>query len=320
MKKTHGHLVIFLLVSAFLAGSLAVSYAQPDPVAARFADITDVEVIRNVEYGKGGDTTLKLDIIRPKPLPKEPMPVVVFIHGGGWQGGNKESKIPNLIPLAQRGCFCASISYRLSGTAVFPAQIEDCKCAVRFLRAHAEKYNIDPARIGVWGSSAGGHLAALMGTSGDVRFLEGKGGWPEESSRVQAVCDWFGPTDFVKIVDDLKFLGLTEAQMDKTRLADPVSRLLGGPFWRLTGLCRQASPISYISKDDPPFLIMHGDQDRVVPLSQSQVFHEALTKAGVVSTLVILGRAGHGFGPNFEVDKAVAEFFDKHLRKGGTRK
>lgn len=280
----------------------------------------DVEVIRDVEYGKGGDVSLKLDILRPKIQPKTPMPVVVFIHGGGWRNGSKERGIERLIPLAQNGCFCVTINYRLTDVAVFPAQIEDCKCAIRWVRAHAKKYNADPKHIGVWGTSAGGHLVALLGTSGGVKELEGKGGWEKESSKVQAVCDWFGPTDFLKIAEDAKARGLTDEQIAKLGASDPISKLVGGKFWEKTDVSGKASPITYVSKDDPPFLIMHGDQDQLVPVSQSQVFHEALKKAGVDSTLKVMEGAGHGFGPRYEAEKTVADFFDKHLRKGSKQK
>lgn len=277
---------------------------------------SDVELIRDIEYGKGGDVSLKLDIVRPKVQPKDRMPVVIFIHGGGWRGGDKQAHVPHLIPLAQKGYFCATINYRLTDVAIFPAQIEDCKCAIRWMRAHAKEYNADPKRIGVWGGSAGGHLVALLGTSGGAKDLEGKGGYPKESSRVQAVCDWFGPTDFLRIAEDAKKAGMTEDQIAKLGATDPISLLVGGKFWEKPDICRKASPITYVTKDDPPFLIMHGDKDPLVPLNQSQAFYDALKKVGVDATLKILEGAGHGFGPRFDADKTVAEFFDKHLRKG----
>ncbi len=281
---------------------------------------SDVEVIRDVEYGKGGGVSLKLDIVRPKVTPKDPMPVVIFVHGGGWSGGDKQGGTQHLIPLAQKGYFCATINYRLTDVAIFPAQIEDCKCAIRWMRAHAKEYNADPIRIGVWGGSAGGHLVALLGTSGGAKDLEGKGGYPKESSKVQAVCDWFGPTDFLKIAEDARKAGMTEDQIAKLGATDPISLLVGGKFWEKPDVCRKASPITYVSKDDPPFLIMHGDQDPLVPLSQSQVFYDALKKVGVDATLKILEGAGHGFGPKYNADKPVVEFFEKHLRKVNKQK
>jgi len=276
----------------------------------------DVELIRDVEYGKGGGRPLKLDIVRPKHLPDKPMPAVVFIHGGGWQQGRKEGSIFRLIPLAQNGYFGASIEYRLSGESIFPAQIEDCKCAIRFLRAKSKDYNIDPEHIGVWGSSAGGHLAALLGTSGGIKFLEGKGGWQEYSSRVQAVCDFFGPTDFLKYLEYAEKAGMDIEELKKRHADNAISRLLGGPFWEKPGLCRKASPITYVTNDDPPFLICHGDQDNLVPLNQSEILHEALRRVGVESTLYVAKGKGHGWREDPVIDKMVLDFFNNHLRGG----
>jgi acetyl esterase/lipase len=168
-----------------------------------------VEYIPNVEYATGAGMPLKLDILRPDPMPKNKVPVMIYIHGGGWLGGSyqllpnllyilwqSDYKVPVNVLLAANGFFTVTIQYRKSFEAIFPAQIEDCKAAVRWVRAHAEEYNLDTEHIGVWGHSAGGHLAALLGTSADVEELEGNGGWGEYSSRVHAVVDCFGPTDF----------------------------------------------------------------------------------------------------------------------------
>jgi acetyl esterase/lipase len=263
-----------------------------------------VELLRDVEYGKGGERALKLHILRPKEQPKAAMPVVVWIHGGGWEKGNKDSGIALLAPFADRGYFCASVEYRLSAEAIFPAQIEDCKCAIRFLRSKAKEYNLNPERIGVWGGSAGGHLVALLGLTPDAKELEGKGGNAGVSSRVQAVCDYFGPSDLVKIVGDSD--GAT----------NPVVRLLGGKVSEKKDLAIQASPIAHVGKGAPPFLIMHGDEDKLVPLNQSEILRDALQKAGCDVTLRVVKGAGHGFGnQNAACAKMVAEFFDKHLKK-----
>jgi acetyl esterase/lipase len=269
----------------------------------------DVELIRDVEYGAGGGRPLKMHLIRPKTPPKDAMPVVVWIHGGAWRAGNKDSGIGNLARFARRGYFCASIEYRLSQEAIFPAQIEDCKCALRFLRAKAKEYNLDPNRIGVWGSSAGGHLVALLGTSGDVKELEGKGGWQEFSSRVNAVCDFFGPTDFLKMKD-------FPSNIDRNSPNCPEALLVGGSLEQNKDKAAKANPITYITKDDPPFLIMHGDKDPIVPFNQSELLHEALKKAGVDVTFHTVKDAGHGFGGP-EIQKMVDEFFDKHLKQSG---
>jgi acetyl esterase/lipase len=264
----------------------------------------DVEVVRDVEYGKGGGRALKLHIVRPKAPPAGPMPALVYVHGGAWRAGSRDAGIGPLARLAQQGYFGATIEYRLSGEAKFPAQIEDAKCAVRFLRAKAKDYGIDPERIGAWGPSAGGHLVALLGTSGDVKELEGTGGWAEHSSRVQAVVDWFGPTDFLK---------MGKNNIDHDAANSPESLLVGGSLQENREKAARANPIAYVSKDDPPFLIMHGDKDNLVPLGQSELLHEALRKAGVPSTLDVVPGAGHGFGGP-EIQKKVDEFLDRHLK------
>jgi acetyl esterase/lipase len=267
----------------------------------------DVDFTPDVEYGKGGEKALKLDIIQPKEKPEKPMPVLVFIHGGGWRGGNKNAGARKLVPFARRGYFCATIDYRLSNEAKFPAQIEDCKCAIRFLRSKAKEYNLDPDRIGVWGSSAGGHLVALLGTSGGVKELEGKGGHEKFSSKVQAVCDWYGPADLVKIVE-----GGSHA-----RAGNPVELLLGGPVEENKDKAKLASPVTHVDKDDPPFLIMHGDKDPLVPLSQSKLLNEKLKAVNVETELVVIEGAGHG-GAKFlapQINRKIADFFDKHLKR-----
>ncbi len=279
-------------------GTMGILMAQ-DKVPA------DVEVVRDVEFGQGGGRALKLNIVRPKAPPAEPMPVVVYVYGGAWRGGTREAGVRPLLPFARKGYFGASIEYRLSQEAKFPAQIEDCKCAIRFLREKAKEYSIDPARIGVWGPSAGGHLAALLGTSGDAKELEGSGGWPGRSSRVQAVVDWFGPTDFLK---------MGQGRLDHDAAGSPESLLVGGAIQENKEKCSKANPITYVSKDAPPFLIMHGDKDDTVPINQSELLHEALKKAGVDSTFEVVKGAGHGFRPA-DVEGKVEAFFDKHLKK-----
>ena len=246
------------------------------------------EVVKDVVFGKGGDVELKMDIYKPKAAPVKPMPVIVFIHGGGWRSGDKATSAQRAPAVLEAGFVFAGINYRLTGIATFPAQIHDCKCAIRYLRAHAKQYGIDPNRIGVWGSSAGGHLVALLGTSGGAKELEGDGGWAEQSSRVQAVCDWYGPSDLVNLA---KHRG-------RSRHIDAESILLGGAAKDKLELARQASPITYVTADDPPFLIMQGTEDPVVPAAQSEVLHKALTAVGVDSTYIPLEGAGHG-GPQF---------------------
>jgi acetyl esterase/lipase len=289
-------------VSTFLALRGAPAPAQERPLEVP----PGVKVVRDVEYGRGGGRGLRLHLVQPADISNTPRPLIVWVHGGAWMAGSKEEGVRRLAPYVRRGYVGATIEYRLSGEAIFPAQIEDCKAAIRFLRANAAEYGIDPDRIGVWGSSAGGHLVALLGTTGDVPPLVGQGGHPEESSRVQAVCDFFGPTDFLAMIGP-------PSRIDHASPNAPEARLLGGPITERKEAVAQANPITYITPDDPPFLILHGDQDDVVPINQSELLAEALKKAGVEVTYHVVAGAGHGFGGP-EIDAMVTAFFDKHLK------
>ena len=262
-----------------------------------------VKVLRDLQYVEGGHERNRLDLYLPEKAEGR-LPLIVWIHGGGWQGGSKEG-CP-AVPFATKGYAVASINYRLSQHAVFPARIEDCKAAIRWLRANSAKYSIDPQRIGVWGASAGGHLVALLGTTGGVKDLEGTGGNLDQSSRVQCVVDWFGPTDFVS----------WDPNFNKA-VYSMIARLVGGPVQENKEKARKASPLNYVSKDSAPILIMHGDKDTLVPLIQSEVLTEALKKAGVEVTLRVIQGNGHG-GPGFgtpESRKVIEDFFAKHLSK-----
>lgn len=276
------------------------------------------EVLRDVQFGTAGQggRPLTMHVLRPSPPPAEPAPVLLWVHGGGWRQGSKDGGVERLAPFARRGYVCASVEYRLSREAAFPAQIEDVKCAVRFLRAHAVGYRIDPQRIGAWGSSAGGHLVALLGTAAEVPELEGNGGWNEQSSEVQAVCDWFGPTDFLQM-DAAGSEGTPGERVIVHDAPDSAeSQLIGGPIQEHPDRCARANPVTYVSGSEPPFLIVHGDADRTVPWRQSELLYGALLRAGAEVTFHTLKGAGHG-GPAFQaptVQHAVDEFFDTHLR------
>lgn len=295
----------------FIAAIAVLSAAEPPqrPVENRPARVSlpsGTRMLRDIAYVPGGHERQKLDLYLPpqeRSADGRPAPLIVWVHGGAWRAGSKD-RCPAL-PLVRQGYAVASINYRLSQHAVFPAQIEDCKSAIRWLRAHATQFGFDPDRIGVWGSSAGGHLVALLGTTGDTELFHRADG-PAVSSRVQAVCDWFGPTDFTK-------MNLAGSRMDHDAPDSPESQLIGGPIQENPQKCAQANPITYVSKSDPPFLIMHGDGDPLVPLNQSELLHEALTKAEVDSTLHVVKGAGHGFGGP-ETHGMVRTFFDKHLK------
>jgi acetyl esterase/lipase len=271
--------------------------------------VPEAKVERDLEYGPHGERN-KLDLYLPEKAAKHPLPLVIWIHGGGWEAGNKDN--PMGLGMLKKGYAVASINYRLSQMAKFPAQIEDCKAAVRFLRANAKKYNLDPNHIGVFGASAGGHLVALLGTTGGVKELDGDGPNKDVSSRVQAVVDFFGPTDMLKMKEEA-----TEKPVFDADAADsPVGRLFGGPVQEHKELAEKANPIHYITKDAAPFLILHGDKDNIVPLAQSRILDEALKAAGVESTLVVVKGDGHG-GPGFgspENVQKIVDFLDKHLK------
>jgi acetyl esterase/lipase len=262
-------------------------------------------IFRDLAYVPDGHERQKLDLYLPaQNKDSHPLPLIVWVHGGAWHAGSKDNCLS--VHFLRYGYAAASINYRLSQHAIFPAQIEDCKAAIRFLRANAEKYNIDPNRIGVWGASAGGHLVAMLGTTGNIKQFD-KGPNLQVSSRVQAVCDFFGPTDLTR-------MSAFESSMDHDALDSPESKLVGGPVQENKEACNRANPITYVSKDDPPFLICHGDKDMLVPHNQSVLLNDALKKAGVNVKFHTVKGGGHGFRDQ-EVDRMVKEFFDKHLKE-----
>ncbi|MDG2223845.1 MAG: alpha/beta hydrolase [Rubripirellula sp.] len=268
----------------------------------QFALPEGIERLPNLEYARPDGIALKLDLYRPTSF-QDQLPVVVFVHGGGWKNGSKES-VKKRLWLVSNGFAIASINYRLTDAGAWPDQINDCYAAVRWLRENAERYHLAADKIGCWGTSAGGHLAALMGTrpcpDNEVT-----------SSRVQAVCDWFGPTALMTMPPNNVGNGRTKADVANSNGA----KLLGATVREVPELAKDASAIDHVSSDDPPFLIMHGDADPGVPLSQSKTFHQRLSNAGVTSTLVILEGAGHG-GPKFDASPsqdAVVKFFRQHL-------
>lgn len=264
----------------------------------------------DIPYAGTDNRRQKLDLYLPnKPGSDKPLPVVAWIHGGAWRGGDKRSGSGMLAELVASGNYAGvSIGYRLTGEAIWPVQIHDCKAAIRWIRANAKKYNFEPDRIGVWGSSAGGHLVAMLGTSGGVKDLEGKlGKHTGQSSRVTCVVDYFGPSDLLT-------MGKYPSRMDHDAADSPESKLVGGPLQQTKQAARSASPTTYVSKDDPPFLIVHGDKDPLVPHNQSQRLAEALRKAGVEVLFITIKGAGHGGFRGEELPRRVKLFLDKHLR------
>jgi acetyl esterase/lipase len=269
-----------------------------------------VRVEKDIAYAGTSNPRQTLDLYLPKSREDgKKLPVIVNIHGGAFLSGDKTQGAQALVPFVASGAYAAaSINYRLSGEAIWPAQAHDCKAAIRWVRANAAKYGLDPDRIGVIGGSAGGHLVAMLGTSGQVKDLEGTlGEAPGASSAVQCVVDQFGPSELLTMGD-------APSQMDHNAPGSPESKLLGGPVQEKKEEARSASPITYVTKDDPPFLIIHGDADPLVPFNQSERLAKALTDAGVECLFVRVAGGGHGGFGNPEVPRRIRLFFDKHLR------
>jgi acetyl esterase/lipase len=234
-----------------------------------------VRINANLVYRQVAGRSLRLDLyVPPTPAPPGGWPAIVAIHGGGWRGGSRTEYGQSLSRLAESGFVVAAIDYRLSrpGAPSWPENLEDVREAVRWLRRHASAYSVDPDRIAAMGASAGGHLAALLGTSGDP------------SARVQAVIDFYGPTDLVALFSD------------RQRTTTSLALLLGGSPNEYPGRYQDASPIRHVTTDSAPMLLIHGTDDRLVPLGQSRALAEALARSGVPHRLIVVEHARHGFG------------------------
>jgi acetyl esterase/lipase len=265
-----------------------------------------------VMYCTAGGVALTMNVWLPQPG-ATPHPTAVFVHGGGWEKGDA-GPLNRLSPvesgLLAQGFVVTSVNYRLGPQYVWPAQIEDVKCAIRYLRANAASYGIDSTRIGVWGSSAGGHLVSMLGTAGPSAGYD-VGQYLDQSSAVQAVIDEWGPTD-------LAAAGWGSA-------ASPViTQVFGAAPGQPSATLRAASPVTYVAPGDPPFLIIQGAADSTVPASQSQELAAALHSAGVPETLVMVQNAGHGLTPTggtptpslSQVNQMIVDFFVSRLRSG----
>lgn len=285
----------------------------PTPVAGATSSSQKIEAkpgasYRDVTYCAPDGIAQKMNVFYPKQLSDQAMPIAVYIHGGGWTAGDKGSGAgsADMQGLLARGYIVASLDYRLAPQSKWPSQITDVKCAIRHLRAHAATYKLDPNKIGVWGGSAGGHLVAMLGTT-DASAGFDVGEYADQSSRPQAVVDLFGPADLPVML---------------TGRAELVGRTVFGATSRDDPVLVKASPVTYITPDDPPFLILHGDKDTTVPMEQSQILYDKLKAGGVTATLVIVKNAGHGFAPSggaispsrAELTKLIVGFFDKFLK------
>lgn len=301
--------VVAGVVAAVVLVAGAVLPGLTFPLCAFEAGAIVVE--EGLTYGKAGDIELKLDLARPS-KGDGPFPAVVFIHGGAWAGGNREVYRSTIESGARRGYVAVTISYRLTqpdletktGKVPFPAQIQDCKCAVRWLRSAADKYHIDADRIGVTGGSAGGHLSLLVGLTDEKAGLEGDGGHADQSSRVQAVVNYCGPTE------------LSQEYRDVKAVQPYLQALCGGTPESAADSYKTASPVTYISKDDPPVLTFHGDKDDIVPVAQAKLLDEAMKMAGARHELMIFEGQGHALQGNAgkAAEQVLWLFFDARLK------
>lgn len=266
-----------------------------------------VQVTGDVEFGRGGGRALVLDLYQPETR-DDSVPGLIFIHGGGWAGGDKNMYRYYGGVFAQKGYVLASIGYRLSGEAPFPAALHDCKCAIRWMRANADKLGVDPDRIAVVGGSAGGHLALMVGYTADLPEFEGDGGHAGVSSGVRCVVDIYGPTDLT-----------TDFVRENAFARGVVSRFLGASIDDDPDVYRQASPITHLDASDPPTLILHGTIDDIVPIAQSDLLAEALADRNVLYVYDRLPGWPHAMDIAQPVnDRCVLlmdRFFQQHLRK-----
>jgi acetyl esterase/lipase len=292
----------FFFIAA-LALSLHADPYPPTPGTGTFA------TIEGIEWANVGGKPLLMDLRVPDG--PGPFPVILFLHSGAWITGDRTGG--PAIRQASRGYAVASIDYELAPKSIWPAQIFDCKAAVRWLRANAAQYRLDPERVGVFGTSSGGHLAAVLGTSGGVAELEGPElGNPQFSSRVKAVVDFYGPTDLLKMDEQkLPCYGLSANSPFM-----PPSLLMGCPIQECREKTITSNPMTYLTPDDPPFLILQGQQDCLVPWQQSQMLYDALRETGIGAELHLLPTAEHA---DHQFDdqqwkQLVSDFLDANLR------
>ncbi|HEX8912029.1 MAG TPA: alpha/beta hydrolase [Humisphaera sp.] len=299
------------LVVVALALLLAASTAQAQSIGPVGRNMNPpvpegVEFVRDVVYGRAGDTDLLLNLARPKAATGK-LPCLVVLHGGGWANGNRNQHNDLVVDAAKRGYVAVTVEYRLAPKDLFPAQVHDVKAAVRFLRASADKYGIDPDRIGAVGFSAGGHLAMMLGTTEKADDLEGDGGNPDRSSKVQAVVSFFGPTD----------LAAAELRPDVSTI---LRNFLGATLEQKPELYKRASPITYVRPTTAPMLLYQGTIDALVNYRQAVRMAEALTKAEVDGRVELLIGVGHGWGqPNLKhtIDGTYAFFGEKLNHREG---
>ena len=289
-----------------VAIALPVAMPHLQSVAAQEQIPDGVVFEKDIEYSNSDDQHLQLNMARPKDG-KAPFPAIVCIHGGGFRAGTREGFNKLCIQLAEHGYIAVTVTYRLAPKYQFPAAVHDVKAAVRWMRANADKYNIDPDRIGTTGGSAGGHLAQYLGVTSGVKKFEGDGGNAEYSSSVDCVVNFYGPSDFTKSYD---------ASVDA---AEVLPLFLGGNLEQQRRRHIVASPLYWVTPDAAPTLCIHGTEDSYVAHEQAVWLIDRLTASAVEAELMTIDGADHGFrGATAEVKAGIEEariaFFDKHLK------
>lgn len=281
------------LIAAF-SPALTVCSADEQPAAI------EIDFRQDVEYGKGGDKPLRLNVAVAKSS-NGSRPGLVYIHGGGWAAGNRNQLNDVIKDAARRGYTAVTIGYRFAPQDPFPAQVEDCKCAVRWMRAHADELKLDSKRIGAIGFSAGAHLSMMLGVMDKDDGLEGDGGWPDQSSKVQAVVSYFGPADLLGEYPEVS--------------QNIIKNFIGGTKDEKREAYRKASPVTYVNAGDAPMLLFQGTVDVLVPYDQAYIMARALTEAKVPGRVELLLGANHGWGGK-DIERTQREaydFFEKYL-------
>lgn len=296
----------FMLVAAPLAAKDSdATAALKAELAKRFGD--RVEVRLDVPYAGNDNVKQQLDLYLPKERAEKPLPVIVFIHGGGWSGGDRKGYANAAAAVAASGNYAAiSVGYRLSAEVKWPAQIHDCKAAIRWIRAHAKELNLDAEHIGCTGGSAGGHLVTLLGLTSASKALEGEvGEHTGESTRVTCVINFCGPSD----------LTVPLMQGEAAKKDDPaVAGLIGGSLEAKRDVAQAASPLTYVSAQAVPIMTVHGTKDLRVNYEQGVNLDAALKKAGAKSYLVPVVNAGHGIPMPETLQNRMKQFWDLYLR------
>jgi len=294
----------YLSIRYFVASLFALIWATTTQAQTKVIVPDDVTFEAGVEYANPDDQHLQLNIARPK-TGDGPFPAIICIHGGGFRAGSRTGYDGLIVKFAQQGYVAMTVSYRLAPKYQFPAAVHDTKAAVRWARANAAKYKIDPTRIGATGGSAGGHLAQFLGVTADVKEFEGDGGHAKESSAVNCVVNIYGPSDF------------TKSYGKSVDAAEVLPLFLGGNLEKAKKQHIKASPLYWVTPNAVPTLCIHGTDDKYVAHEQAVWLIDKLKANGVEAELLTIEGAGHGFkGKDAETaDKALFAYFDKQLKK-----